>query len=77
MGKTLQADMCVWGSQIHMSAVITTSIFISSKKNDPSKIYFAKYDIRRPLDIRYARLGPRNALSAVPTSSPILIGKKN
>ena len=32
--------------------------------------------MRRRLDIRYARLGTENALSAVPTSFPILIGKK-
>ena len=32
--------------------------------------------MRRRLDIRYACLGTENALSAVPTSFPILIGKK-
>ena len=32
--------------------------------------------MRRRLDIRYARLGPKIALSAVPTSFPILIRKK-
>ena len=32
--------------------------------------------MRRRLHIRYARLGPKNAFSAVPTSFPILIRKK-
>ena len=31
--------------------------------------------MRRRLDIRYARLGPKNALSALPSSFPILIRK--
>ena len=49
---------------------------VSKKTIKDDSIFFDKIDRRRCLDIRYARLGPKNALSAVPTSFPILIRKK-
>ena len=71
-------QICAFGGLKYTCLLLSLRLPFSylAKKNDSSKKIVAKYDKRRRLDIRYARLGPKNALSAVPTSFPILIREK-